>query len=66
MKNSEVQVRKEWIICNTTGSEQVLVVEPATTNGDLKIARKGTGRYRIAITGLAAHAAIIQSEGWCY
>lgn len=54
---------KEWIIRNATGSEQVLVVEPATTHGDLKIARKGTGRYRIAITGLAAHAGNNPGEG---
>ncbi|MBF0034392.1 M20 family metallopeptidase [Citrobacter sp. Cpo090] len=54
---------KEWITRNAIGSEQVLVVEPATTHGDLKIARKGTGRYRIAITGLAAHAGNNPGEG---
>ncbi|MGU0038387.1 M20 family metallopeptidase [Citrobacter freundii complex sp. 2025EL-00176] len=54
---------KEWITRNAIGSEQVLVVEPATSGGDLKIARKGTGRYRITITGLAAHAGNNPGDG---
>jgi len=38
------------------GVAAALVVEPTTARGDLKTARKGLGRFRITISGRAAHA----------
>jgi len=38
------------------GVAAALVVEPPTPRGDLKTARKGLGRFRVAIAGRAAHA----------
>ena len=37
------------------GASAVLVLEPPHLNGDLKVARKGVGGYRVNITGKAAH-----------
>jgi glutamate carboxypeptidase len=37
------------------GVAAAFVVEPPTEEGDLKIARKGLGRFRITITGRSAH-----------
>jgi glutamate carboxypeptidase len=37
------------------GAKAVLVLEPPHLNGDLKVARKGVGGYRIYIRGKAAH-----------
>ncbi|MDO6406834.1 M20 family metallopeptidase [Pantoea phytobeneficialis] len=54
----------DWIGRHAMGSEQVLVVEPAEVgSGALKVARKGTGRYDVVITGLAAHAGNNPEEG---
>jgi glutamate carboxypeptidase len=39
------------------GAAAALVVEPPTSRGDLKTARKGIGRFRLVIAGRAAHAA---------
>jgi glutamate carboxypeptidase len=38
-----------------TGAKAVLVLEPPHLNGDLKVARKGVGGYRVFIRGKAAH-----------
>ena len=38
------------------GAAAALVCEPPTAEGNLKTARKGLGRFRIRITGRAAHA----------
>ena len=38
------------------GAAAALVVEPPTNNGHLKTARKGLGRFHVAITGRPAHA----------
>ncbi|OTG85366.1 peptidase M20 [Acinetobacter sp. ANC 4558] len=55
---------KDWLNLNAQGATQVLVVEPAVANtGALKIARKGSGRYQIKITGIAAHAGNNPEEG---
>lgn len=55
---------RRWIETHAEGSAQVLVMEPAVVgSGALKVARKGTGRYSIAITGLAAHAGNNPEEG---
>ncbi|MBK0095594.1 M20 family metallopeptidase [Erwinia sp. S63] len=54
----------EWLSRHALGSSQVLVVEPAVAGtGALKVARKGTGQYQIAITGQAAHAGNNPEEG---
>jgi glutamate carboxypeptidase len=37
------------------GAKAVLVLEPPHLNGDLKVARKGVGGYRINVRGKAAH-----------
>ena len=38
------------------GTTAALVVEPPTAHGNLKTARKGLGRFHVAITGRPAHA----------
>jgi glutamate carboxypeptidase len=38
------------------GTAAALVVEPPTNHGNLKTARKGLGRFHVAITGRPAHA----------
>ena len=38
-----------------TGAKAVIVLEPPHLNGDLKVARKGVGGYRVTIRGKAAH-----------
>lgn len=54
----------DWISRHAQGSAQVLVVEPAVAgSGAIKIARKGTGRYDVTITGQAAHAGNNPEEG---
>lgn len=54
----------DWIARHVPGSTQVLVVEPAAAgSGAIKIARKGTGRYDVTITGQAAHAGNNPEEG---
>lgn len=45
-------------------SEFVLVLEPGTgLTGKLKTARKGVGRYNLAVNGIAAHAGVDFSNG---
>jgi glutamate carboxypeptidase len=39
------------------GVAAAFVCEPPTARGDLKTARKGLGRFRLVVTGRAAHAA---------
>jgi glutamate carboxypeptidase len=38
-----------------TGAKAVIVLEPPHLNGDLKVARKGVGGYRVRVHGKAAH-----------
>jgi glutamate carboxypeptidase len=45
------------------GVAAAFVVEPPTAGGNLKTARKGLGRFRLSITGRAAHAGTHRSEG---
>ena len=46
------------------GAKAVLVLEPGTgLEGKLKTARKGIGRYRMTITGQAAHAGVDFARG---
>jgi glutamate carboxypeptidase len=45
------------------GAAAALVVEPPTAEGHLKTARKGLGRFRLQISGKAAHAGTHRHEG---
>ena len=45
------------------GIAAALVVEPPTSQGDLKTARKGLGRFHVAITGRPAHAGTSLIDG---
>lgn len=45
------------------GAAAAFVVEPPTAAGDLKTARKGLGRFRVAIEGRAAHAGTNLRDG---
>lgn len=44
-------------------SDAVLVLEPALAGGALKTSRKGIGQYRLAITGVSAHAGVDPRKG---
>ncbi len=41
----------------------VLVLEAPTNDGDLKVARKGVGRYRLTVHGKAAHQGVEPEKG---
>jgi len=45
------------------GVAAAFVVEPPTTVGNLKTARKGLGRFRLTVAGRAAHAGTHREEG---
>jgi glutamate carboxypeptidase len=45
------------------GVAAAFVVEPPTGNGHLKVARKGLGRFSIAVTGRPAHAGTNLADG---
>jgi glutamate carboxypeptidase len=45
------------------GASAALVVEPPTAQGHLKTARKGLGRFHVAITGRPAHAGTSLVDG---
>lgn len=40
-----------------------LVLEPATPEGDLKVARKGSGEYLVEVTGQPAHQGVAPQDG---
>ena len=44
-------------------SDAVLVLEPALAGGALKTSRKGIGQFRVAVTGVAAHAGVDPAKG---
>lgn len=44
-------------------SDAVLVLEPALAGGALKTSRKGIGQYRVAVTGISAHAGVDPGKG---
>jgi glutamate carboxypeptidase len=44
-------------------SDLVLVLEPCTSDGSIKTSRKGTGRFVVTASGVAAHAGAAHSEG---
>lgn len=55
---------RQWIEQHAAGSSRVLVAEPAVAQtNEAKIARKGTGRFEVRITGKAAHAGNNPEEG---
>lgn len=55
---------RQWIEQQASGSSRVLVAEPAVVEThEAKIARKGSGRFEIRITGRAAHAGNNPEEG---
>lgn len=45
------------------GCETVFVLEPALAGGGVKTARRGAGEFRIAVSGVAAHAGIEPERG---
>jgi glutamate carboxypeptidase len=51
----ESRAGRPFIEARATGARGVIVLEPPHLNGDLKIARKGVGTYRLSIGGKAAH-----------
>ncbi len=55
---------RQWIEQQAHGSSRVLVAEPAVAHSnEAKIARKGSGRFEVRITGRAAHAGNNPEEG---
>ncbi|KAB7895429.1 M20/M25/M40 family metallo-hydrolase [Rouxiella sp. S1S-2] len=55
---------RQWIEQQARGSSRVLVAEPAVAHSnEAKIARKGSGRFEVRITGRAAHAGNNPEEG---
>lgn len=52
-----------WLEGLAKKSRHCLVLEPARANGNLVNARKGIARYRIDISGVAAHAGVDHEKG---
>jgi glutamate carboxypeptidase len=66
--NSDEEVGSEgsvrWIRPLAAGAVRALVLEPPSSpDGSVKTARKGIGRYRVAVRGRAAHAGTSPEEG---
>ncbi|MHB8295374.1 MAG: M20 family metallopeptidase [Acidimicrobiales bacterium] len=53
---------RAWIEEEAAGADAVLVLEPSSA-GALKTGRKGTGEYRVAVSGRAAHAGLEPEKG---
>ncbi|MBP7776617.1 MAG: M20 family metallopeptidase [Acidobacteria bacterium] len=54
---------RELIEAEALKSDAVLVLEPALAGGPLKTSRKGIGQYRLAVTGVSAHAGVDPGKG---
>jgi len=54
---------RRTILAEGRRARAVLVLEPAATDGALKIARKGVGEYQITVYGRSAHAGINPTAG---
>jgi len=54
---------RAWIERAAEGVAAALVVEPPGPDGNLKTARKGLGRFRLAVKGRPAHAGTHRAEG---
>jgi glutamate carboxypeptidase len=51
------------ILSAAADADFVLVLEPATPQGHLKVARKGSGEFTVEITGRPAHQGVAPGEG---
>lgn len=54
---------RELILQTAAGAAGVLVLEASADGGALKVARKGAGRYRVELQGVAAHAGLDPERG---
>lgn len=54
---------RPWLEALSRRSRHALILEPARANGDLVNKRKGVGRYKVAITGVAAHSGVDPEKG---
>jgi glutamate carboxypeptidase len=54
---------KERIGAAAAASDYALVLEPASPEGNLKLARKGSGEYVVSIEGRSAHQGVEPQEG---
>ncbi|ALC91589.1 hypothetical protein AM500_18720 [Bacillus sp. FJAT-18017] len=54
---------KQYVIEEAKKSLAVLVLEPPTEDGSLKTARKGGGRFTVAVKGISAHAGVNPGDG---
>ena len=63
--DEEIESRggRPFIEARADGARGVLVVEPPTSAGHLKVARKGVGTYRLTVTGKAAHQGTEPEKG---
>jgi glutamate carboxypeptidase len=57
------EVGRPFIEELATGAKAVLVLESPSMNGDLKVARKGVGDYRVEVYGKAAHQGLEPERG---
>ncbi|MFK5584935.1 MULTISPECIES: M20 family metallopeptidase [unclassified Serinicoccus] len=54
---------RELILQTAAGAAGVLVLEASADGGAVKVARKGAGRYRVELQGVAAHAGLEPERG---
>jgi len=54
---------KHYVYQEADHSEAVLVLEPCATNGALKTARKGGGKFKVEVFGHSAHAGVNPEDG---
>jgi len=57
------QYSRSWLEALSKKSDYVLVVEAARASGNLVNKRKGVGRYKIEINGVAAHSGVDHEKG---
>jgi glutamate carboxypeptidase len=56
------EASRELLLATARDHDRVLVLEPSL-DGAAKVARKGTGLFRLVLTGLAAHAGLEPEKG---
>ncbi len=54
---------RQLIQSAASGHDVALVFEPARPSGDFVVARRGVQRYRVVVTGVAAHTGVDPSAG---
>lgn len=54
---------RAWLESLAIKSKNALVLEPARANGNLVNQRKGVGRYKVEVTGKAAHSGVDHEKG---